>query len=393
MTASSATTLWQQVSVNRERLSRWLQERFELSRGDVDGNVRPMEGLRGLAIFLVFLGHYVTSIDPWMAKQTATHSFAIGLHTIGSVGVDLFFVLSGYLIYGSLISRRQPFFRFMARRVERIYPAFIVVYLTYVALSFVFPSERKIPPGVGDALVYLLQNFFLLPGMLPIQAMNTVAWSLSYEMFYYLTIPLVITLFGLHGRSVAFRVAFFASLSLAGFVFFGFFGGPVRLLMFLSGVLLYETMKHKLIGPPPAVVGLLALIASFYVMLVPIGILKVVVLYVGFFVLCLVCFSRTKSLLARFFSLLPIRWLGNMSYSYYLIHGLGLKASFLVLAAVFTPTGQEGLPFFVALLPVMFVLTLCPSGLLFLIIERPFSLKPKRHRPAAHAIAVDGTAR
>src|SRR5262244_2354960 len=87
----------------------WLAERFELTRGDKGHNVGSMEGLRGFAVFLVFLVHYVTLIDPWIASASSLASFARALHSIGNAGVDLFFVLSGYLIYGSLISRYQPF--------------------------------------------------------------------------------------------------------------------------------------------------------------------------------------------------------------------------------------------------------------------------------------------
>ena len=69
-----------------------------------------------------------------------------------------------------------------------------------------------------------------------------------------------------------------------------------------------------------------------------------------------------------------MRWLGNMSYSYYLLHGLTLKAAFLVLSKVVTPAGTWNAPGFWGLLPLMFVLTLLPSGFLFAWIEKPFSL-------------------
>jgi peptidoglycan/LPS O-acetylase OafA/YrhL len=99
-------------------------------------NVRPMEGLRGFAVFLVFLVHYVTLVRPWIAGESALLVLASALHTIRNTGVDLFFVLSGYLIYGSLISRSQQFVRFVSRRVERIYPTFVAVFVLYAVLSF-----------------------------------------------------------------------------------------------------------------------------------------------------------------------------------------------------------------------------------------------------------------
>ena len=110
-----------------------------------------MEGLRGLAIFLVFLVHYVTLMEPWIVTQSTLRSIATALHTIGNTGVDLFFVLSGYLIYGSLITRPQRFGRFMARRIERIYPTFAVVFVIYVGLSFLLPAQSKIPAGFSSA--------------------------------------------------------------------------------------------------------------------------------------------------------------------------------------------------------------------------------------------------
>ena len=77
----------------------WLSQQFELSRGGGADNVRPMEGLRGFAVFLVFLVHYVTLVKPWVTANPILLDFSSKLHSIGNAGVDLFFVLSGYLIY------------------------------------------------------------------------------------------------------------------------------------------------------------------------------------------------------------------------------------------------------------------------------------------------------
>ena len=106
----------------------WLTQKFELSRGGDASNLRAMEGLRGFAVSLVFLVHYVTLVQPWLQGNGAILRLSSALHTVGNTGVDLFFVLSGYLIYGSLISRAQPFARFMSRRITRIYPTFLVVF-------------------------------------------------------------------------------------------------------------------------------------------------------------------------------------------------------------------------------------------------------------------------
>ncbi|TCS38557.1 peptidoglycan/LPS O-acetylase OafA/YrhL [Paucimonas lemoignei] len=363
---------------------RWLREQFELSRGGSDHNVRPMEGLRGFAVFLVFLVHYVTLIEPWLPEQASIRAFAGSLHAIGNTGVDLFFVLSGYLIYGSLITRNQQFGRFIHRRIQRIYPAFIVVFVIYVLLSFAFPSESKIPSDATEGFVYLAQNFLLLPGILPIEPLITVAWSLSYELFYYLVIPLVIAVFRLRDRSAAWRVSFFmivASL-LAAYCFA--YGGHVRLIMFIAGILLYEVMESSWFLSPPSLLGFGAFCVGILGTLVPVSgtmgaVLKTLILFVAFFFLCLTCFRNHLIWLSRVFSWAPLRWLGNMSYSYYLIHGLALKAGFLVLPKVLPDAGFDSWLFW-ALLPPMFVLTLVPASALFLLVERPLSIFPEKRR-------------
>lgn len=359
----------------------WLTQKFELSRGG-GHHQQPMEGVRGFAVFLVFLVHYVTLSESWIHTSPNFHLLTTSLHTIGNAGVDLFFVLSGYLIYGSLLKRHQPFTKFLSRRVQRIYPAFLTVFMIYLVLSFAFPAENKIPGQPLSALIYLLQNLLLLPGLFPIEPMITVAWSLSYEMFYYLAIPGVIAVFRLRKWSAMWRTTFFLGVALLTALYCAVFGGHIRLIMFISGIMLYEALSHPYISRPSSSIGFLALILGLSGMLIPLEgsagyALKISILFVTFFIFCLSCFSRPTAWLARGFSWTPLRWLGNMSYSYYLLHGLTLKAGFLVLSTLLPQRGY-GPEFFWMFLPPMFFASLFTAALLFLSIERPFSLAPSK---------------
>lgn len=362
----------------------WLAHYFELSRrGSVDNNA-PMEGLRGLAVFLVFLVHYVSLVEPWTTVNSITWHVAHAMQTIGNSGVDLFFVLSGYLIYGSLMDRPQPFAGFMKRRLQRIYPAFLVILFLYLVLSFVFPSESKLPAHLGEAIVYVLQNLLLLPGIFSIEPIITVAWSLSYEMLYYLTVPLAILMLGLRQRRASWRVFFFVVLTVAIAAYCAFNGGHVRLVMFIAGILLYEALKSTALTTPSSFIAVALLLAGLSIMLLPMSgsegsAVKVMALFIAFFVLCLACFRQPKAWLPQAFTWTPLRWLGNMSYSYYLVHGLALKAFFLLLSSVLHGA-DGGTALFWLLLPVCFAATLLPSAALFLLIERPFSIKPKPRR-------------
>lgn len=69
----------------------------------------------------------------------------------------------------------------------------------------------------------------------------------------------------------------------------------------------------------------------------------------------------------------PLRWLGNMSYSYYLVHGFVVRAAMVALGHLL----PGGLPVavFWLLLPVVFAATLAGSAVLFIGVERPVSLR------------------
>lgn len=360
----------------------WLATKFELSRGD-GVNQRSMEGLRGFAVFLVFLVHFSTLIEPRLSAYPELLMFSRYLHAIGSSGVDLFFVLSGYLIFGSLISRHQQFSKFMTRRIIRIYPTFLTVFIVYTILSFIFPNENKFPSTAFAGIIYVIQNILLLPGLFPITPLITVAWSLSYEMFYYLIIPGVIALFALRERSPRWRAAFFLCVAVAASLYCAWDGGPIRLIMFVSGMLLFEAMGRAAVPTPSSHLGFLALAIGLLSALMPVDgnagyALRVWILFVAFFIVCLGCFRPDAGgWLPRAFCWKPLRWLGNMSYSYYLLHGLALKAGFLVLSKLLPATDGPAWLFWVSL-PLMFALTLIPTSALFLLIERPFSLAPRR---------------
>jgi exopolysaccharide production protein ExoZ len=366
----------------------YLHSRFESARGGSAHNLRAMEGLRGFAVALVFGVHYIALASPWV-KSAGVLDFLAVIKAMGSAGVDLFFVLSGYLIYGSLIGRAQPFVAYMGRRVRRIYPAFAVVFVLYVALSFAFPAESKIPANLGGAAVYLLQNFLLLPGIFPIPPLVTVAWSLSYEMFYYLLLPALILVGGLRQRSHGVRMAVFGVLALGLLLSAAIgYGRHLRLVMFIAGIMVYALQQQAAPRSLGSAAGLIAVVLGLGAMswTTVSGwayALQYTALFFAFGLLCWECFNAPASPLAHAFAWTPLRWLGNMSYSYYLVHGLALKAFFLVLARVLPPGSVDNSAVFWGCLPVAFVLSLCPSALLFLAVEHPFSLAAPQRKTAA----------
>jgi exopolysaccharide production protein ExoZ len=357
----------------------WLKRTFEFD--NENARLISMEGLRGLAVTLVFLVHYTTLARPWIAAQSLSGDIIEMLHSVGNTGVDLFFVLSGYLIYGTLIEKHKPFSRYFMRRLERIYPTFLVVTLLYLVLSIAFPAESKIPKGTGTGALFVLQNLIFMPGLFSIPAINTVTWSLSYEMFYYLIIPVVIPLLGLRSWSRDNRIKFFVVALFVLAILFWKFGGPVRMGMFIAGIVLYELVTKGVRLKDENGLGLVALALGIMTVWVLHGkgvSLQVVLLCVFFGYGCFTCFcveERARGVTRSVFCWRPLRWLGNMSYSYYLIHGLTIKFFFLVLAKIFPPLADQAMAIW-ALLPIAFVMTLIVSAVLFIAVEKPYSLIP-----------------
>lgn len=355
---------------------RWIEQAYELPASA--GRLRPMEGLRGIAVLMVFFVHFHALFGDYARPAAFLWRPSQFLGIVGNTGVDLFFVLSGYLIYGALIRNRVGVLGFLRRRLARIYPAFLAVFSLYVVLSFVFPQASKLHDHIGTGKVtYIVQNLLLLPGIFNIKPVITPAWSLSYEFFFYTWIALLVRGTRMWAWRRTYRALFFAVLA-CGYLAFCFSASRshVRGLMFVVGILLYEALTYKEFGrllsnrcEIAAIALFLVSIALAYLMdarkdllsflpgwsagsdVAP-GIFayegpyKTIVLSIGMFWCTAHCFAFDGRL-KRFFSWTPLRYLGNMSYSYYLIHGVALQGVALVWT-LFLPRSAAGNPFFVA---------------------------------------------
>lgn len=144
--------------------------------------------MRGIAVLLVLFHH---------AGQLWTLPRAIHpLVWAGWSGVDLFFVLSGFLITGILLRGRtgpRPLTTFWARRALRIFPlAYLVLFLCFLASEAGAPGTRPIPGETWAWYALYGGNFHIMAhGWPPIAAM-AVTWSLAIEEQFYFVWPLVV---------------------------------------------------------------------------------------------------------------------------------------------------------------------------------------------------------
>ncbi len=140
-------------------------------------HVKQIDGLRFIAVFLVLIEHFATSV---------------GKHfEAGFYGVDLFFTISGFLITGILINAKEPFFtaykKFLGRRTLRIFPLYYaVVFVLYIM------HHPTVQQYIVNFLTYTYNYAWVaynIPG-------NSAAhfWSLSVEEQFYLFWPLLMLL-------------------------------------------------------------------------------------------------------------------------------------------------------------------------------------------------------
>lgn len=157
---------------------------------DFSKRIPQLDGLRGVAIAMVVAFHYggyaITGVSALLRPLLEPTQ-------MGWSGVDLFFVLSGFLIGGILLDARGSanyFGTFYRRRICRIFP-FYFIFLVFVALVHAH-GDRAVWSAPWWTCVVFCQNFWMAThGLGKLGAVN-ITWSLAIEEQFYLLLPAVI---------------------------------------------------------------------------------------------------------------------------------------------------------------------------------------------------------
>lgn len=293
-----------------------------------------VQGLRAVAVGLVLLYH--AGVPPFAG---------------GYIGVDVFFVISGFLISSHLLEMierdgRIDFARFYARRARRILPASLTVVILTVIALLLFAPPLALPRSLGDAVATVLY----VPNIrFAIQDTDYLAdhsasafqhyWSLGVEEQFYLLWPLVLLAAALLVRrrraAVGIAVALIALGSLVACIVLTpvqqplvFFLLPTRAWELLAGALVATTVLRRQIPLPAwlmAAGGWLGLAAVLGAALAfddgtafPGSAALVPVIGTALVILCGT--GTPKGGPAAVLSLRPMQFIGLISYSLYLVH-------------------------------------------------------------------------
>jgi peptidoglycan/LPS O-acetylase OafA/YrhL len=166
-----------------------------LVKSPAQGHIPALDGIRGLAILGVLCVHFFGNFVPANALERIFRN----VNGLGTLGIDLFFMLSGFLITGILLdtkSHDNSLKNFWIRRFLRIFPLYYLV-LSLIALALLIlptaliPGADKIREAQPWAWTYLFNFFIAREGDWTVPFMGHF-WSLAVEEQFYLVWPLLV---------------------------------------------------------------------------------------------------------------------------------------------------------------------------------------------------------
>lgn len=349
-----------------------------------------LTGMRFIAAAMVFVFH--GSLERLFRDAGIQENYAFAAATAGSVGVSFFFVLSGFVLtWSARTTDTVP--RFWRRRFFKIFPNHLVTYV--VALLLIAWAGQRSGVTAQVANLFLLQSW--VPDFQFFNSVNGVSWSLSVEVLFYLSFPLLFLVvrkipearLWLAAAVVAAAVLLMpaaaqtflpdkpammpwgpASLEQIWFVYIF---PPVRALEFALGMLLARlvlTGRWIRLGLLPAAALVVAgYVASLHVPFLY-GFVSVTVIPLAL----LIPAAATADVAGRrtWLSTRTMVWLGEISFAFYLVHRLVMTYGHLAFGRA--PNGYGlawSTPVGIAYLVGAFAVSLALAWTLYALVERP----------------------
>lgn len=160
----------------------------------INERATELDGLRGISIILVMAFHALKLASFFTRHEVLI--FITNLSSIGWLGVDIFFSLSGFLITSILLKTKdsKKYFRnFYGRRILRIFPLYYAfVGIMLATLPILAPQEISNIPSIVPFLLSYTQNWMYMFNVAEMPLYLAVTWSLAIEEQFYLIWPTIV---------------------------------------------------------------------------------------------------------------------------------------------------------------------------------------------------------
>lgn len=310
--------------------------------------VSELDSIRGIAAIAVVIYHYFYRYNDLFGHKNISAEWSY----LGRHGVEIFFIVSGFVIFWSLNRVKHPV-DFIVSRISRLYPVYWAsVILTFCLVSTIGLEGRSV--DFIDALINLtmLQEFFRTPSV------DGVYWTLTIELIFYFWI-FSLFIFKLHNRADVFLGIFVLASALSSLFSFNISNALSKLLLFdhmsffVSGICFFKILNG--IDKKRAFVILILCLFSTAI--------TYSALHLPFFLIIYSFFYCAITGKLRFMKNKLLVFLGGISYALYLVHQ---NIGYIVIN-YFYEEGTNGL---VGIL-VAFIISLALAFLLTTLIEKP----------------------
>ena len=367
---------------------------------DLPKRLNSIQALRGVAALLVLFFH-MAEFQRQMAEGNPSDTALVsGIWDRGWAGVDLFFIISGFImVYVTRQSGRSfaDIRNFIVARVTRIYPLWWVcagIMAVYFLMTYGMLAAPDRVEGSSDAFAYAARSFLLIPQEVP--PLLGLGWTLIHEMFFYIVFA---GLLFLPRKYLPWALSVWAILTVIGSQFIApaayarnfmeLVASPLSLEFIAGGFAGYWVTRGKIIPSKALVIGgaLLVFLALFFFPYVELGTYttsRVAMFALPFLLLTYgwVCCELKGQLKAP-------KWLsklGDWSYSLYLTHYIVLVTLRRIYRHVFPEdlkVGADGIIDNVIFALLALLLSIITAAIFYNLIERPSLRLFRKLRPEA----------
>lgn len=353
------------------------------------GRNKGIEGLRALAVLMVFNTHSLSYFyfDNFYVSDSPIILGLLKFLQSGHFGVDIFFVISGYLIYKTTLQSLPTFINFFQRRFMRLMPAHIAVLIYVTPSNFLWSN--------------FIENIFFLPAFVKsIPSYNFITWSLGWEWSFYIAFFCLFKIFknyskiyAILGGALIIATLFICTspdTSLAAYIkhnyevpipgrFCGFFIG-IAIANILERYQYKSSNRFFKISGNIGVVGLVLWIwvyscyreDNIFKSYNAVNLYFIVFDLLSAFIIVGLVRGENNSIINNLFSSTPLRLLGQISYSFYLVHvSVGIQLTQKIIIA---QSFSQIIYFYI----VSFFISFFAASILFLIFERFFMSTSKK---------------